>query len=226
MPHVSPFCPGSSKRPSWSQFAHRFSSEPDCLAAFIALETAEVLAGAKPSALISIPDRQRYCGLNLYRIWHEHGTGVMERTCLSVREMGKGQGFIQLLFYMAEHFTHFLERRDVKVLLNRAGYRAPYSADHALDQLAERFKSTSFPHEVGIFLGYPSKDVAAFLGWIKLPLACQGPWKMFGNPRSSLGLAEIFSSCRRSMAERLASAQSALECIVPSIPPEGSLFLS
>lgn len=213
-------------RPSLSQIAHRFGPESDCLAAFIALETAEVLAGAKPSALISIPDRPHACGRNLYRLWHEHGPAVLERTCLSAREIGKGPGFVQLFFYIAADFSQFLGRRDVTALLKRAGYQGPFSTDHALTQLEERLKSGAFPHEIGIFLGYPPKDVAAFMGWIKLPFACQGPWKMFGNPRASLGLAETFRACRRSMAKRLASAQSALDCIVPASQAVRPLFLS
>lgn len=123
MENASDFRPGTSQRPSWLQLAHRFSKESDCLAAFIALETAEVLAGAKPSTLISIPDRSRACGRNLYQLWREHGPEVIEQTCLSVREIGKGSGFVQLFFYIADDFASFLGRRDVSVLLTRAGYQ-------------------------------------------------------------------------------------------------------
>ncbi|NVN91997.1 MAG: DUF3793 family protein [Desulfuromonadales bacterium] len=216
---------GNNHRPSWSQLAHRFSSESDCLAAFIALETAEILAGAKPSALISIPNRSRICGRNLYKLWLKHGFEVLEQTCLFVREIGNGSGNTQLLFYIANDIAHFLRRRDVSTLLARAWYQSPILTERALDQLEERLKAGTFPHEIGLFLGYHPKDVAAFMGWFRLPFACQGPWKMFGNPRASLRLAEIFRNCRNNMAERLASAQSALECIAPVTPSGKSLFL-
>lgn len=71
-----------------------------------------------------------------------------------------------------------------------------------------------------------SDCLAAFLGWTKLPFACQGPWKMFGNPSASLGLAEAFRACRRNMAEQLATAQSALDCIVPSSPSPNPHFFA
>jgi len=130
----------------------------------------------------------------------------MEQTCLSVREVGKASGYIQLLFYIADDFGRFLERRDVSTLLAKAGYQAPFNTEQALNQQEERMKAETFPHEIDLFLGYPLKDVAAFMGWIRLPFACQGPWKMFGNPRASLGLAEIFLNCRQIMADRLTSA--------------------
>jgi len=207
---------GNIQRPTLARLVRQYSSESDCLAAFIALETAEVLAGARPSALVGIPDRPHACGRNLYQLWREHGQDVLKRTCLSVREIDKGSGFVQLFFYIPGNLSCFLERRDVTALLRRAGYQRPCDTEHALDRLEERLKSDTFPHEIGIFLGYPLKDVAAFMGWIKLPFSCQGPWKMFGNPSASLRLAETFRACRRSMAQQLSTAQSALDCIVPA----------
>lgn len=222
----SGFRPGKDLRPSWSQFSHRFSSGRDCLAAFIALETAEVLAGVKPSTLLVIPDRLRACGRNLYRLWLEHGAGIMSRSCLTVRRIGGGEGYVQLLFYNSATFARYLGRRDVIVMLRKAGYREPLEIGFILDQLEERLKSERFPHDIGIFLGYPLKDVAAFMGWSKLPFACQGPWKMFGDPRKSLCLAEIYRSCRAAMARRLAGSTSPLECVTSFPDPVNPLFLS
>lgn len=201
-------------RPSWALIARRYTSDLDCLAAFIALEAAEVLAGEKPSVLVGMPDRARACGRNLHRLWREQGPELIERSCLAAREIDGGVGFFRLFLYVPDAFARFLARRDVTTLLRRAGYQEPFTPEHALDQLEQRLKAGTFPHEIGIFLGYPLKDVAAFMGWIRLPFACQGPWKMYGDPRASLGLAERFRVCRRSMAERLAIATSAVECIV------------
>jgi hypothetical protein len=210
---MSMLAPHPESPPS-SRSVRRYSSELDCLAAFIALEAAEVLAGEKPSVLIGITDRPRACGRNVHGLWLEHGEELMKHTRLSARQIGGRPGFIQLLLYVPDAFARFLERRDVTVLLRRAGYEEPFSREHVLRQLEERLKTERFPHEIGILLGYPLKDVAAFMGWIKLPFACQGPWKMYGNPRESLWLAERFRTCRRRMAERLTVVSSALECVV------------
>ena len=39
------------------------------------------------------------------------------------------------------------------------------------------------------------------MGWAPLPFTCQGPWKIYGDPTVSLGLAEAFrqSRCRMVM---------------------------
>lgn len=60
-------------RPLWSNLVGRFPNEKECLAAYIALETAEVLAEAKPASLLSISNHERGCGRNLYTIWKKYG---------------------------------------------------------------------------------------------------------------------------------------------------------
>jgi hypothetical protein len=93
--------------------------------------------------------------------------------------------------------------------------------------LASRFAGRAFPHEIGVFLGYPLKDVAAFMGWVRIPFACQGPWKIYGDPRESLRLAETFRCCRRSMAQRLTCCASPLDCLgrEPEAGPGPQIYL-
>jgi hypothetical protein len=67
--------------------------------------------------------------------------------------------------------------------------------------------------------GYPAKDVAAFMGLVKLPFACQGPWKIYGDPLQSLGLAEQYRCCRQRMCAVLASGNhKALDLHNPEHP--------
>lgn len=199
-------------RPTWSQIAPRFTNEQDCLAAFIALEAAEVIAGVKPSALISIPNRPLSCGRNLFTLWHKYAVTILGHTDVSAYHLKDQADAILVLFYRTEPFKTYLQRRDISTLLGKAGYSGPFTPDHAISQLAARFTSAEFPHEIGLFLGYPIKDVMAFMGWITLPFACQGPWKMYGNPQQSLSLAERFHECRRHMARLLGSSANVNDC--------------
>lgn len=212
----------TNHRPAWKQIAPRFSNEQDCLAAFIALEAAEVIAGVKPSALISIPNRPLSCGRNLFTLWHKHATAILGNTNISACHLKDQADAILVLFYQTEPFKAYLQRRDISTLLDKAGYTGPYTPEHAIAQLAARFATTEFPHEIGLFLGYPIKDVMAFMGWIKLPFACQGPWKMYGNPQQSLSLAQRFHECRRQMARLLDSSANVYDCFAStgtSTPP-------
>ncbi|AJE02646.1 DUF3793 family protein [Geobacter pickeringii] len=202
------------RRSAWHDLAVRFDDPRECLASFLALEAAEVLAGEKPANLIGIANRPRPCGRNLYTLWKQWGASVLPESGLAVCELADRGDSLLLLIYRSEALGGLLRRPSASAVLGRAGYADLSDLDAVLGELAARITGEGFPHEIGVFLGYPLKDVAAFMGLVTIPFACQGPWKIFGDPRESLRLAEIFRTCRARMAERLGSCASALECLV------------
>ena len=62
-----------------------------------------------------------------------------------------------------------------------------------------------FPHEIGFFLGYPTKDVLGFMGMNNLPLVGSGPWKMYGKLEESLSTLKDHLAARESVLEVLTS---------------------
>ena len=46
------------------------------------------------------------------------------------------------------------------------------------------FEKDGFPHEVGLFLGYPLDDVTGFIEQKGKNYKCCGIWKVYGNPTS------------------------------------------
>ena len=89
---------------------------------------------------------------------------------LSRRFAGKGFAFIllredeeRLLVYICHRarLTKYLFSPDVRAFLARFGYEYA-CAEEALRQLKERMNG-EFPHEIGVFLGYPLGDVCGFL---------------------------------------------------------------
>jgi hypothetical protein len=119
-----------------------------------------------------------------------------------------------LLIYAPLPLQRLLAQENVTVLLRRAGYSVPGSSAAILAELEERIRQKDgFPHEIGIFLGYPLKDVVAFMGWIPLPFTCQGPWKIYGQPEKSLDLAATHQRCRERMVRKLARCCRPEECL-------------
>ena len=198
-------------RPHWSGLAERFPNGKECLATYIALETAEVLAEAKPASLLSISNRERACGRNLYTLWKNHGHELLADTSLQACELVDRESSMMILFYHQTHFKQHLARRDITALLKRAGHGTDIYPEEILQNLIDNLQQGRFPHEIGLLLGYPPKDVAAFMGLITIPFTCQGPWKIYGNPGESLRLAERFRNCRNLMAEQLALCSSAVQ---------------
>ena len=193
----------------------------DCLTAHLMLECSEVIAGAKPANLVSLVNRTRPCGRNLYLLWQNHGQQLAERLPqLEFKALQTKERAVLLLCFDRRHLSQHLGHAGIRALLARADYAADASTDQLLQVLAGRVATSSgFPHEIGLFIGYPAKDVAAFMGLVNLPFTCQGPWKIFGNPARSLDLADQFRSCRMRMNTLLASGdQSLLQLRNPKHP--------
>jgi len=211
----------SSIQPFPPQLLERFNNPLDCLTAHLMLECSEVLAGVKPANLISLVNRTRPCGRNLYELWHSHHDDLATRLGdLTLKVLQTRQGALLLLCYNPDHLERHLAHAGIRTLLHKAGYETDASCEALLGELCRRIgKNGSFPHEIGLFIGYPAKDVAAFMGMVKLPFACQGPWKIYGDPAQSLNLAEQYRCCRLRMSDILASGDhKALELNNPQHP--------
>ncbi len=209
------------RRPLWHELAERFADERHCLAAFLALENAEVLEESKPANLLNVPNHRRPCGRNLYQLWKRHGAALVEQSPLAVRELVDRGDSLLLFFYHPQTLAALLAKANVAGFLRQVGYPRPLAVDCALDELGSRFTARKCPHEVGVFLGYPLKDVAGFMGWVDLPMTIQGPWKIYGNPGQSLALADDFLICRRRMAQRLSGGgAAAIACLRADISVE------
>jgi hypothetical protein len=201
------------RRPTWHDLAERFADERECLASFLALEAAEVLDGEKPANLINVSNRRRACGRNLYRMWRRHGATLLGQGGLAVRELADRGDSLLLLLYRPQSLAALLARPNVLGFLRKAGYTNPADPQTSLAELQTRISAAGFPHEIGVFLGYPLKDVAGFMGWAPLPFTCQGPWKIYGDPAGSLGLAEAFRQSRCRMARWLARCVTPVDCL-------------
>jgi len=204
-----------------SRLLEYYSDPLDCLTAHLMLECSEVLAGVKPANLISLVNRVRPCGRNLYQLWQRHQKGLAARfSDVTFKVLQTRERALLVLCYSRDHLERHLSHAGIRTLLHKSGYEADASCGKLLDELCSRIMTNdSFPHEIGLFIGYPAKDVAAFMGVVKLPFACQGPWKIYGDPVQSLCLAEQYRCCRQRMSAVLASGNhTALELHNPEHP--------
>ena len=65
-----------------------------------------------------------------------------------------------------------------------------------LSELLKRLAiSKDFPHEVGLFLGYPLEDVAGFERQGAAGFKYSGFWKVYGDTENALRLMNEYKSC-------------------------------
>lgn len=89
-----------------------------------------------------------------------------------------------------------LKRECVKSFLKKYGY-TEFDAPGAIYKLKERLnESESFPHEIGLFLGYPFEDVKGFIENSGKNCKYCGYWKVYEHETEKQKLFQKFNKCR------------------------------
>ena len=87
-----------------------------------------------------------------------------------------------ILVYRPELMVQALARAGVEEILAPCGYDETWPVEKMVAHLGRRVReSGSFPHEIGVFLGYPVEDVVGFIKHKGQNFKLCGPWKVYGD---------------------------------------------
>lgn len=110
----------------------------------------------------------------------------------------------------------FLNQTAVEILKN-LGY-CTENQQFCLNKLIERLNLfVDFPHEIGLFLGYPPEDVKAFIE--EGPDKCKicGVWKVYNDVENSQKIFKKYKMCTRYYCKRWEKAKSIERLAVASV---------
>lgn len=87
-----------------------------------------------------------------------------------------------------------LKNTHARTILEKMGYDCN-GTGKCIAELVKRLKfSDSFPHEVGLFLGYPPEDVSGFISQSG-NCKCCGCWKVYGDENKAKRTFEKYKKC-------------------------------
>ena len=119
-----------------------------------------------------------------------------------------------IYLYRPKRLEQDLEASLAREILARCGYSGG-DANSMLVQLMRRFRTErDFPHEIGLFLGYPPEDVKGFIDNNAENCKCVGAWKVYGNPEEAQEMFERFRKCTKAYSEQLLKGRSVERLIV------------
>lgn len=108
-----------------------------------------------------------------------------------------------ILVYRPRLIRQTLERAGVEELLTPWGYDLTRPVEEILAHLGQRVRQGgSFPHEIGVFLGYPLEDVVGFIENRGRNYTCCGCWKAYGDPEAARRRFEQYRRCTADCQER------------------------
>lgn len=97
--------------------------------------------------------------------------------------------------YRPSSLRRDLANESAAALLKRLGYSVD-SAERCIVQLIDRLQtSEEFPHEIGLFLGYPPEDVRGFIENKAQDCKCVGCWKVYGDETEALRRFAQYKKC-------------------------------
>ena len=182
---------------------------------YLLVKASSVIAGVKPATLLRISNCCKAREFQHYDSFCVYQEEIMHSLNIEYMVMKNNGTDIQILFYESEFMKRRLIVPEVSQLLYERGYGEFESVKLSLNKLRNRFSRMEFPHEIGVFLGYPVKDVRGFINRSEPSvLVDKGLWRVFGDPTESLHLMKQYRLAEN-FGRRISAACNNLEsCII------------
>ncbi|MCI5774543.1 MAG: DUF3793 family protein [Erysipelotrichaceae bacterium] len=122
---------------------------------------------------------------------------------------------ITIYVYRQQALSYVLKRNNIQHFLSHYGYpRTDLKAK--LAYLDKRLALDTYPHEIGIFLGYPLNDV---IGFIRHDHCClNGYWKVYHYNQNIQRLFKIYDTCTKSMLQAINHGKTLLQATYGLVP--------
>jgi hypothetical protein len=189
---------------------------------WLAVELAPTIQGSKPSTILSLTDSRYQAVLTL---WRRCGYAFIEQTMIRFRILRHSPSSEIVLFYRSDAMEKCLQADLHQSFLADCGYPVAEGIEACLILLEQRFQSAC-PHEIGLLLGIPLKDVLGFMGLSDLPLTCRKEWCIYGDPADSMVRIQQFAEDRSLISRCLVAGINAFDILCGKLEalPERTLY--
>lgn len=174
----------------------------------IALHCAPVLKGIKIANIMTVPFTE-FKDVDKLLV----GTGISYCFLKTIDHR------VLLYLYRKNRIEGYLKTNKIALFLNKFGYNKNQSVSQMMHRLAERIQiyqngEMEFPHEIGLFLGYPLSDVVGFMENKGQRSLYMGYWKVYDNLNSKLRLFQRYDESRDCAIEDVLNGKSIREIAV------------
>ena len=147
----------------------------------LALQCAPVISGIKISNLLTIPAK------SLREL-----SVVLKKTELSFRILYPGRERLVILIYREAKLREYLAGEEVMAFIYKCGYETS-DISKIFPVFVKRYMrymelKQDFPHELGLFLGYPIEDVEGFIKENGKNYLYSGYWKVYKDTELKIRL--------------------------------------
>lgn len=120
---------------------------------------------------------------------------VLREKGVSLTLLREKEGRALLYLYRRQDLAAALALPEIRAFMGQYGYDDP-RPEAAIARLRLRIRqSEEFPHEIGVFLGYPLCDIQGFICNEGRNCLCCGCWKVYANPEQAQRLFARYKKC-------------------------------
>lgn len=132
----------------------------------------------------------------------------------------KSNGKALIYVYRPKNLEADLKTPASKAILAACGYESIGSASHYITELIRRLvESNEFPHEIGLFLGYPPEDVRCFICDRNRECKCVGCWRAYSNQKDAEKTFAKYKKCTDVYCRKLREGYSLNRLTVGKVSP-------
>lgn len=164
----------------------------------IAYYGALVYTGKRPAIYVTFPINRE----DVFTHWTTYSQGTLKKYRLEAYIIDIGEDRMSALLFDRKALANTLQENQ-KWLQAFAGYPVQCQVDAYLDHLKYRFRSVSCPDELGVFLGYPMKDIHSYITNQGKDFLYCGYWKVYHDVEDCLQKFKQYDRIRFAVAKAL-----------------------
>ena len=162
----------------------------------LALQCAPVIVGIKISNLLTISAKRL-----------KELSAILRKTNLSFRVIYPGRERLVILIYKEEELREYLEREEIKAFIRKCNYKSS-DINQIFPVFIKRYMKymelkQDFPHELGVFLGYPIEDVEGFIINNGKNYLHSGYWKVYKDAEAKIRLFKSYEKVQTEIVRML-----------------------
>jgi len=154
---------------------------------------APTLAGMKTGSMFTCP----FADAEDEKKWIRGWNAQLRKKGLRILPL-RSEGQRTLIYvYRPGQLRRDLQHPLADQLLRENGYPCGKPEQCIVCLTARLAESETFPHEIGLFLGYPPEDVHGFICNDAMHCKCVGCWKVYGDAERAQALFRKYQKCKR-----------------------------
>lgn len=167
----------------------------------LALQCAPLLSGIKISNLLIVDKSNKEAVIETF-----------QKTAISYYIIYESEQKTTFLLYLENEIMKHLQDEAVRETMNLLGYHE-FELQSILREISKRYykymmQRIAFPHELGLLLGYPVKDVVGFIENQGKNFLYTGYWKVYSNLSEAIQLFDKYNQAKEKVIRMISQGVS------------------